>query len=74
MYKIFDELDIKKVLSPVIDTRCSEIAHLSKKQLQHECRIRQIPSSEKKVRIITIFKEVTIMLHSTLQLSEILQY
>ena len=51
MYKIFEDLNIEKVLDDVVDTRKSEISELSKQQLKHECQKLGIPSDGKKVNI-----------------------
>ena len=57
MYRIFEDLDIDKVLDDEVDTRKSSISELSKKQLQHECKERGIPYDGKKVEITILHND-----------------
>ena len=49
MYKIFEDLNIEKVLDNVLDKHKSEINHLSKNQLIDECKKLGLPHQGKKV-------------------------
>ena len=54
MYDILEDLDIEKILDPIIDNRNSEISELSVAQLRHECHTRNLSNRGKKV-ILDIF-------------------
>ena len=51
IYKIFEDLNIEKVLDNVLDKRKSEINNLSKKQLIDECKKQELPVDGKKVSL-----------------------
>ena len=49
MYKIFEDLDIEKVLEPKVDERKTKICELHVAQLKSECKERNLSLTGKKV-------------------------
>ena len=50
MYQILEDLDIEKILEPIIDKRKTQISELSVAQLRHECSTRNLTNRGKKVK------------------------